>query len=95
MLPLTLQLAGDHPQSLSLYLRHFAHLPSSLARQSPKIETFTSPSMTISYGPSNARKTYEHKFNPPMEPGQARTRLEEIHREAKKGLGYVRPIIFL
>jgi hypothetical protein len=46
--------------------------------------------MTISHGPPNARKTYEQKFDPPMLPGQARTRLEGLYGEAKDELAYVR-----
>lgn len=60
-----------------------------LAVQSPALTNFATPSMVIEYGPKEDRKEFTYKFSPPMYAGQARKRLEEMHQEARKGLGLV------
>lgn len=40
--------------------------------------------MTIEY---DQNLSWTYKFTPPMQAGQARVRLEQMHREAKEGLG--------
>lgn len=47
--------------------------------------------MTIDHGPANRRKSWTMKFEPPMLAGQARKRLEQMHQDARAGLGLVRP----
>lgn len=42
--------------------------------------------MTVEYS-ENPRQSWTYKFEPPMQAGQARVRLESMHREAKGGLG--------
>lgn len=42
--------------------------------------------MTLEYS-QNPRQSWTYKFTPPMQAGQARVRLEAMHREAKEGLG--------
>lgn len=42
--------------------------------------------MTIEYGRSS-RSNWNHSFTPRMEAGQARVRLEQMHKQAKEGLG--------
>lgn len=41
--------------------------------------------MTIEYGRSS-RSQWNHSFTPRMQAGQARVRLEQMHKEAKEGL---------
>ncbi|GAA5975729.1 hypothetical protein JCM10908_005260 [Rhodotorula pacifica] len=77
----------DHEESLGHYLEHFGALPSSLAYASPEITSFTTPSMSITYGPAHARREWKYEFKPPMYAGEARKRLEAMHQEARKGLG--------
>ncbi|GAA5875973.1 hypothetical protein JCM1840_006237 [Sporobolomyces johnsonii] len=77
----------DHGESLGHYLEYFKRLPRSQAYANPTITEFTTPSMTIEYGKAGQRKTWTYKFEPPMMAGQARVKLETMHREAKEGLG--------
>ncbi|ORY88777.1 hypothetical protein BCR35DRAFT_301106 [Leucosporidium creatinivorum] len=76
----------EHGPSLSHYLEYFGKVEPKLAAQSPQITNFATPSMVIEYG-KEERKEFTYKFNPPMYAGQARKRLEEMHQEARKGLG--------
>jgi hypothetical protein len=73
----------------SHYLEYLGKVDPKLAAQSPALTNFATPSMVIEYGPKEDRKEFTHKFNPPMYAGQARKRLEEMHQEARKGLGLV------
>lgn len=77
---------GDHGSSLVHYLEHFGRISAPV---DPKITVFSTPEMVIEYGKSGNRKTWSHKFNPPMMAGEARKRLEEMHRVARQGLGLV------
>ncbi|GAA5918998.1 hypothetical protein JCM1841_002683 [Sporobolomyces salmonicolor] len=77
----------EHGESLGHYLEYFKRLPRSQAYANPAITEFTTPSMTLEYGKAGQRKTWTYKFEPPMMAGQARLRLEAMHREAKEGLG--------
>ncbi|GAA5931962.1 DUF2470 domain-containing protein [Sporobolomyces koalae] len=76
----------DHEQSLGHYLEYFARRSRSLAYAKPQITEFKSESMTLEYS-HNPRQSWTYKFSPPMQAGQARVRLEQMHREAKEGLG--------
>ncbi|GAA6058808.1 hypothetical protein JCM10212_001924 [Sporobolomyces blumeae] len=78
---------NDHEESLGHYLEYFARLPQSVAYAKPRIVDFSSPSMSLEYGPASNRQKWTYKFQPEMEAGQARHRLESMHREAKEGLG--------
>lgn len=73
----------------SHYLEYFAAVSPSLAYSSPQITSFTTPSMSIRYGPAHARREWKYEFKPPMYAGEARKRLEGMHQEARQGLGIV------
>lgn len=75
--------------SCSHYLEYLGKVDPKLAVQSPALINFATPSMVVEYGPKDDRKEFTYKFNPPMYAGQARKRLEEMHQEARKGLGLV------
>ncbi|GAA5912489.1 DUF2470 domain-containing protein [Sporobolomyces salmoneus] len=75
----------DHEESLGHYLEYFGRRSRSLAYSKPQITEFSTESMTLEYG--SPRQSWTYKFTPPMQTGQARVRLEEMHREAKEGLG--------
>ncbi|GAA5957056.1 hypothetical protein JCM3765_005392 [Sporobolomyces pararoseus] len=74
----------DHGESLGHYLEYFGRKTPSLAYSNPRITEFGSESMTIGY---DQNLSWTCKFTPPMQAGQARVRLEQMHREAKEGLG--------
>ncbi|GAA5834323.1 hypothetical protein JCM3766R1_005184 [Sporobolomyces carnicolor] len=76
----------DHEESLGHYLEYFGRRSRSLAYAKPQITEFTTESMTLEYS-QNPRQSWTYKFTPPMQAGQARVRLEAMHREAKEGLG--------
>ncbi|KAI5479066.1 integral membrane protein [Pseudohyphozyma bogoriensis] len=76
----------EHGESLSHYLEYYGKIGPSAAAVDPAITAFTSPEMVIEYGKPGKRQKYHYKFKPPMGPGQARKRLEEMHQEAKAGL---------
>lgn len=80
---------NDHSSSIAHYLEHYGKVSTQSASLNPKITNFSTPSMTLEYGPEGKRKEYVHKFEPPMYAGQARSRLEAMHREAREGLGLV------
>lgn len=80
---------SEHGASLAHYLEFYGTIPSSQASVNPSISNFSTPSMTLEYGPPGQRKEYTHKFSPPMYAGEARKRLEAMHQEARKGLGLV------
>ncbi|TKA58316.1 hypothetical protein B0A53_00054 [Rhodotorula sp. CCFEE 5036] len=82
----------EHEESLGHYLEYFAAVSPSLAYSSPQITSFTTPSMSISYGPAHARREWKYNFKPPMYAGEARKRLEGMHQEARKGLG-ISPVV--
>lgn len=83
---ITSNMNGDHGSSLVHYLEHFGRISAPV---DPKITVFSTPEMIIEYGKSGNRKTWVHKFDPPMMAGEARKRLEEMHRVARQGLGLV------
>ncbi|GAA6022190.1 hypothetical protein JCM11491_002426 [Sporobolomyces phaffii] len=76
----------DHAESLGHYLEYFGRRSPSLAYANPEITEFTTDHMTLAYS-ANPRESWTYKFSPPMLAGQARVRLEAMHREAKDGLG--------
>ncbi|KAM0754853.1 hypothetical protein T439DRAFT_321906 [Meredithblackwellia eburnea MCA 4105] len=80
----------EHAESLEHYIEFYG---KKNAAQNPLITTFTTEKMEIEYGRPGARKTFTHKFDPPMMAGQARVRLEQMHQEARKGLGISNVII--
>ncbi|GAA5852584.1 hypothetical protein JCM8547_002552 [Rhodosporidiobolus lusitaniae] len=77
----------DHAESLSWYLQVLGRIPKSQAKQNPKIVSFRSEAMDIEYGKEGRRKTFSHQWEPRMEPGQARVRLEELHTVTRDALG--------
>ncbi|RFU32856.1 hypothetical protein B7463_g3528, partial [Scytalidium lignicola] len=75
---------ADHQESLSLYLRHFNHLPASSA-QNPTLQDLTLSEMTISTGDG---KTHTVPFTPPMKSwADARVQTVDMDTAARKALG--------
>ncbi|KAL8286554.1 hypothetical protein RQP46_004571 [Phenoliferia psychrophenolica] len=75
---------NEHGESLGWYLELYGKVKNAV---DPKITAFTTPSMTIEHGKAGQRKSWVYKFDPPMQAGQARKRLEEMHQDARKALG--------
>lgn len=80
----------QHPDSLVHYVQYYNELPLSAKVTNPILKEFTSERMVINYTVGAKSATLVHLFDPPMRPGQARTRLEEMHKQAKKAIGIVR-----
>ncbi|KAL3426620.1 hypothetical protein PVAG01_00129 [Phlyctema vagabunda] len=74
---------NDHQTSLSYYLQHY-HSLSSRAASKAQLKDITFDSMTLQTADS---KTYTIPFEPAMSSwGEARPRVVEMDREARKGL---------